>query len=284
VGVEFASLYNDFGTDVTLVELLDRIVPAEDAEISAEIEKAFEHRGIRVMTSTKADPSSLKKTEDGVTIKVEGEDSEETLEAEVLLVAVGRTTVVDALNLDATEVQLDDPGQIQVDEFYRTAEPGVYAAGDVIGGYWLAHAAAHEGIVAVEHMAGQDPLPIDQNLIPRVTFCRPEVASFGLTKQQAEEQGHQVKESKFPFRAIGKALIEGDSDGFLKIVVDADSNLILGMHAIGPHVTELIAEGSFAKLVEGTPEELGMNVHAHPSLSEIVGEAAMAVDGLAIHF
>jgi dihydrolipoamide dehydrogenase len=136
----------------------------------------------------------------------------------------------------------------------------------------------------VEHMAGEDPRPIDQNLIPRVTFCRPEIASFGLTKQQAEEQGHQVRESKFPFRAIGKALIEGDPDGFLKIVVDADTNLILGMHAIGPHVTELIAEGSFAKLVEGTPEELGMNVHAHPSLSEIVGEAAMAVDGLAIHF
>jgi dihydrolipoamide dehydrogenase len=284
VGVEFASLYNDFGTHVTLVELLDRTVPTEDAEISAEIEKAFERRGIRVMTSTKADPASLKKTEDGVTIKVEGENSEETLEAEVLLVAVGRTTVVEALNLDATDVQLDGRGQIQVDEFYRTAEPGVYAAGDVIGGYWLAHAAAHEGIVAVEHMAGEKPLPIDQNLIPRVTFCRPEVASFGLTKQQAEEQGHQVKESKFPFRAIGKALIEGDPDGFLKIVVDADTNLILGMHAIGPHVTELIAEGSFAKLVEGTPEELGMNVHAHPSLAEIVGEAAMAVDGLAIHF
>jgi dihydrolipoamide dehydrogenase len=263
VGVEFASLYNDFDTDVTLVELLDRTVPSEDAEISAELEKAFERRGIRVMTSTKADPSSLEKTEDGVTIKVEGKDGEETLEA---------------------EVQLDDRGQIQVDEFYRTAEPGVYAAGDVIGGYWLAHAAGHEGIVAVEHMAGKDPLPIDQNLIPRVTFCRPEVASFGLTKQQAEEQGHQVKESKFPFRAIGKALIEGDPDGFFKIVADADTNLILGMHAIGPHVTELIAEGGFAKLVEGTPEELGMNVHAHPTLAEIVGEAAMAVDGLAIHF
>jgi dihydrolipoamide dehydrogenase len=284
VGVEFASLFNDFGTDVTLVELLNRTVPTEDAEISAELEKAFERRGIRVMTSTKANPSSLEKTEDGVKIKVEGEDGEETLEAQVLLVAVGRTTVVEALNLDATEVQLDDHGQIQVDEFYRTAEPGVYAAGDVIGGYWLAHAAGHEGIVAVEHMAGEDPLPIDQNLIPRVIFCRPEVASFGLTKQQAEEQGHRVKESKFPFRAIGKALIEGDPDGFFKVVADADNNLILGMHAIGPHVTDLIAEGSFAKLVEGTPEELGMNVHAHPSLAEIVGEAAMAVDGMAIHF
>ncbi|HEY5431287.1 MAG TPA: dihydrolipoyl dehydrogenase [Solirubrobacteraceae bacterium] len=284
VGVEFASMYNDFGTDVTLVELLDRTVPSEDAAISAELEKAFKRRDIRVMTSTKADPSSLEKTEDGVRIKVEGKDGEETLQAEVLLVAVGRRTVVEALNLDATAVQLDDHGQIQVDEFYRTAEPGVYAAGDVIGGYWLAHAAGHEGIVAVEHMAGENPLPIDQNLIPRVTFCRPEIASFGLTKQQAEEQGHQAKESKFPFRAIGKALIEGDPDGFLKIVADADTNLILGMHAIGPHVTELIAEGSFAKLVEGTPEELGMNVHAHPTLAEIVGEAAMAVDGLAIHF
>jgi dihydrolipoamide dehydrogenase len=201
----------------------------------------------------------------------------------VLLVAVGRRTVVEALNLDATEVQLDGRGQIKVDEFYRTAESGVYAAGDVIGGYWLAHAASHEGTVAVEHMAGEDPLPLDQNRIPRVTFCRPEVASFGLTKQQAEERGHEVKESKFPFRAIGKALIEGDPDGFFKIVADADTNLILGMHAIGHRVTELIAEGSFAKLVEGTPKELGMNVHPHPTLAEIVGEAAMAVDGLAIH-
>src|ERR1019366_5894595 len=221
-----------------------RTVPTEDAEISAEIEKAFERRGIRVMTSTKADQSSLKKTEDGVTIKVEGQDSEETLEAEVLLVAVGRRTVVEALNLDATEVQLDDRGQIQVDEFYRTAEPGVYAAGDVIGGYWLPPPAAHEGIVAVEHMAGEDPRPIDQNLIPRVTFCRPEIASFGLTKQQAEEQGHQVKESKFPFRAIGKALIEGDTSTFGIDEDGAGCHDLLGTRC-DPYVNQLLSDTAY---------------------------------------
>jgi len=309
VGVEFASMYNDFGTDVTIVEILDRIVPLEDPEISAALQKEFEGRGITVLTSTKADPESLEKTDSGVKIKVAGADAGEqeetegeggsyggedapageadggdTLEAEALLVAVGRKTVTEDLNLDVTSVEVSDRGIIQVDEYGRTAEDGVYAAGDVIGGYWLAHAAGHEGIIAVEHMAGENPLPMNQDLVPRVTFCRPEVASFGLSRAQAEEQGYEVKESKFPFRAIGKALIEGEPNGFFKIVADAETDLILGMHAIGPHVTDLITEGVFAKLVEGTPEELGMTIHPHPSLSEIVGESAMAVEGHAIHF
>ena len=303
-------MYNDFGTEVTIVEILDRIVPLEDPEISEQLKKEFEDRGIHVLTSTKADIESLEKTDDGVKLKIAGADSgeqeesegeggsyggedaptgeadgdEDTLEAEKILVAVGRKTVTENLNLDATSVEVNDRGIIQVDEFYRTGEDGVYAAGDVIGGYWLAHAAGHEGIVAVEHMAGENPLPLDQNLIPRVTFCRPEIASFGLTKAQAEEQDYEVKESKFPFRAIGKALIEGEPNGFFKTVADAETGLILGMHAIGPHVTDLITEGVFAKLVEGTPEEIGMTVHPHPSLSEVVGESAMAVDGHAIHF
>lgn len=309
VGVEFASMYNDFGTEVTIVELLDRIVPLEDPEISEALKKEFEARGITVLTGTKADPESLEKTDSGIKIKVasagggeqeetEGEggsyggedaptgeaDGGDTLEAEALLVAVGRKTVTEDLNLDATKVEVDERGIIQVDEYGQTAEEGVYAAGDVIGGYWLAHAAGHEGIVSVEHMAGEDPMPIDQNLVPRVTFCRPEVASFGLTKAQAEEEGYDAKEAKFPFRAIGKALIEGEPNGFFKIVKDSETDLILGMHAIGPKVTDLITEGVFAKLVEGTPEEIGMTIHPHPSLSEIVGEAAMATEGHAIHF
>lgn len=309
VGIEFASMYNDFGTDVTVVELLDRIVPLEDEEVSVALKKELEGRGVKILVGTKADPESLEKTDSGVKIKVasgdsgekeetEGEggsyggedaptgdaDGGDTLEAECLLVAVGRKTVTEDLNLDATKVELSDRGIIQVDEFYRTGEDGVYAAGDVIGGYWLAHAAGHEGIIAVEHMAGEDPMPLDQDLVPRVTFCRPEVASFGLTKAQAEEQGYEVKEAKFPFMAIGKALIEGEPNGFFKMVVDSETDLILGMHAIGPKVTDLIAEGVFAKLVEGTPQEIGMAVHAHPSLAEVVAEAAMAVDGQAIHF
>jgi dihydrolipoamide dehydrogenase len=309
VGVEFASMYNDYGTEVTIVEILDRIVPLEDPEISEALKKEFENRGMRVLTSTKADPESLEKTDAGVRIKVAGAESGEkeetegeggsyggedapageagggdTLEAEALLVAVGRKTVIEDLNLDVTSVEVNDRGIIQVDEYGRTAEDGVYAAGDVIGGYWLAHAAGHEGIIAVEHMAGENPMPMDQNLVPRVTFCRPEVASFGLTRAQAEEEGYEVKEAKFPFRAIGKALIEGEPNGFFKVVADAETDLILGMHAIGPHVTDLITEGVFAKLVEGTPEELGMTIHPHPSLSEIVGEASMAVEGHPIHF
>jgi dihydrolipoamide dehydrogenase len=309
VGIEFASMYNDFGTDVTVVELLDRIVPLEDPEISENLQKEMEGRGIKILTSTKADPESLEKTDSGIKIKVasadEGEKEEtegeggsyggedaptgdveggDTLEAEALLVAVGRKTVIEDLNLDATKVEVNERGIIQVDGYGRTAEDGVYAAGDVIGGYWLAHAAGHEGIVSVEHMAGEDPMPIDQNLVPRVTFCRPEVASFGLTKAQAEEEGYDAKEAKFPFRAIGKALIEGEPNGFFKIVKDSETDLILGMHAIGPKVTDLITEGVFAKLVEGTPEEIGMTIHPHPSLSEIVGEASMAVEGHAIHF
>jgi len=309
VGVEFASMYNDFGTEVTIVEILDRIVPLEDPDVSKELQKIFKDRGINVMTSTKADPGSLEKTDSGVRIRVDsadaGEKSEkqgeggsyggedaptgeadggQVLEAEALLVAVGRKTVIEDLNLDATKVEVSDRGIIQVDGYGQTAEPGVYAAGDVVGGYWLAHAAGHEGIIAVEHMAGEDPLPMDQNLVPRVTYCRPEIASFGLTKAQAEEEGYEVKESKFPFRAIGKALIEGEPNGFFKIVADAETDMILGMHAIGPKVTDLIAEGVFAKLVEGTPQEIGMAIHAHPSLTEVVAESAMAVDGHAIHF
>jgi dihydrolipoamide dehydrogenase len=308
VGVEFASMYHDFGTEVTIVEILDRLVPLEDPEISAALQKEFEDRGIRVLTSTKADPESLEKTDDGVKIQIagaesgeqeetEGEgggyggedpptgeaDGGETLEAEALLVAVGRKTVIEDLNLDVTDVEVGDRGIIQVDEYGRTAEDGVYAAGDVVGGFWLAHEAGHEGIIAVEHMAGEDPLPKDRNLVPRVTFCRPEVASFGLTRAQAEEEGYEVNETKFPFRAIGKALIEGEPNGFFKIVTDAETDLILGMHAIGPKVTDLITEGVFAKLVEGTPEEIGMTMHPHPSLSEVVGEAAMAVEGHPIH-
>ncbi len=309
VGVEFASMYNDFGTEVTIVEILDRLVPLEDPEISEALKKEFENRGITVLTSTQADPESLEKTDEGVKIQIasagsgeqeetEGEgggyggedpptgeaDEGETLEAEALLVAVGRKTVIEDLNLDVTDVEVGDRGIIQVDEYGRTAEDGVYAAGDVVGGFWLAHEAGHEGIIAVEHMAGENPLPKDRNLVPRVTFCRPEVASFGLNKAEAEEEGYEVNETKFPFRAIGKALIEGEPNGFFKIVTDAETDLILGMHAIGPKVTDLITEGVFAKLVEGTPEEIGMTMHPHPSLSEVVGEAAMAVEGHPIHF
>jgi len=294
---------------VTIVEILDRLVPLEDPEISEALKKDFEKRGINVMTGTKADPESLEKTDSGVKIKIASADSGEkeetegeggsyggedpptgeanggdTIEAEALLVAVGRKAVTEGLNLDVTDVEVNERGIIQVDGYGQTAAEGIYAAGDVTGGYWLAHEAGHEGITAAEHMAGKDPMPKDRNLVPRVTYCRPEIASFGLTKAQAEEEGYEAKEAKFPFQAIGKALIEGEPNGFFKIVTDAETDMILGMHAIGPKVTDLITEGVFAKLVEGTAEEISMTIHPHPSLSEVVGEAAMAAEGHPIHF
>jgi dihydrolipoamide dehydrogenase len=283
VGVEFASMYADFGAEVTLVEMDERILPQEDQDVSAALQQAFEDRGIRVLVGAKLDPGSLERGDGRLTVAVEANGETERLEADALLVAVGRRTVLDDLNLEATAVQVDDDGHIRVDELCRTEEEGVYAAGDVIGGHWLAHAASHEGIVAVEHMAGEDPMPLDQDAVPRVTFSRPEVASFGLTKEQADERGHEAEVATFPFRAVGKALIEGDGEGFVKVVTDAGNGRILGMHAIGPHVTDLIAEGTLGKLVEATAKELAMNVHPHPSLAEVMGEAAMAADGRPLH-
>jgi dihydrolipoamide dehydrogenase len=171
-----------------------------------------------------------------------------------------------------------------VDEYYRTAEPGVYAAGDVIGGHWLAHVANHEGLIAADHMAGKDPASLDPNIVPWVTSCRPEIASFGLSEDQARERGEEVRIGRFPFRAVGKAVIEGEPEGFVKIVSDARSGLVLGVYAVGRHVTELISEGVFAGLVEGTAQEIAMAAHAHPTLAEVFGEAAMDVDQLAINF
>src|SRR5215207_552579 len=275
VGVEFASMYHDFGTEVTIVEILDRLVPLEDPEISEALKKEFENRGITVLTSTQADPESLEKTDSGVKISVAAAGSEEQEETEGEGGGYGGE--------DPPTGEADGGDTLEAEGYGRTAEDGVYAAGDVVGGFWLAHEAGHEGIIAVEHMAGEDPMPKDRNLVPRVTFCRPEVASFGLTKAQAEEEGYEVRETKFPFMAIGKALIEGEPNGFFKVVADEETDLILGMHAIGPKVTDLITEGVFAKLVEGTPEEIGMTMHPHPSLSEVVGEAAMASEGHPIH-
>ena len=284
VGVEFASMYRDFGAEVTVVEVLDRIVPGEDEEVSAELRRRLEGRGIRVLTGTKIDTGSLEETAGGVVINVAGDGGEETLSAEMLLVAVGRGPVTGGLNLGATRVSVGPRGAIEVDRFYRTAEPGVYAAGDVVGGYALAHVANHEGLIAAEHMAGLNPAPLDPDLVPRVTFSRPEVASFGLTERQARDKGYELKVGRFPFRGVGKALIEGDAGGFVKMVVDAETELILGTHAVGPRVTEIVHEGAFAKLVEGTPQEISMVVHAHPTLSEAIGEAAMAAEGRAINF
>jgi dihydrolipoamide dehydrogenase len=279
VGVEFASMWTDLGSHVTLVEALPRITPLEDPEVSQAMERAFKKRGMTVMAGAKMDLKSVKASSDGVKMKVEGGGE---LSAEILLLAVGRGANVEGLGLDKTGVIVDG-GFIQVDDDLRTAESNIFAIGDVVGGYQLAHVAAHEGIHAVEVIAGQKPEPLNYNQMPRCTYSRPQVASVGLSEEQAAEAGVQVKIGKFPFSALGRAMINDDTEGFVKIVAAADTGEVIGAHLVGHNVTDLIAEPALAQLLEGTAWEVGVSVHAHPTLSEAIGEAALAVDGRAIH-
>jgi dihydrolipoamide dehydrogenase len=282
VGVEFASVYSRFGAETTIVELLPRLVPLEDEEVSKELERSFRKRGIKSQVDTKLD--KLEKTESGV--RVSGKTSKgETisLEAEMLLVAVGRMPYTTGLGLEGTKIKVDK-GFIQVNEYMQTAEPGVYAIGDVVPTPLLAHLASKEGIVAVEHSAGRkDVRPINLRLVPNCTYCDPEIASVGLTEAKAREMGYKVKIGKFPFSASGKARIIGEEEGFVKIVAEEKYDEILGVHIIGPHATELIAEACVAMQLESTAEELGRTMHAHPTVSESVMEAAEGVHGVAIH-
>jgi dihydrolipoamide dehydrogenase len=282
VGVEFASVYSRFGADTTIVELLPRLVPLEDEEVSKELERSFRKRGIKSQVDTKLD--KLEKTDTGV--RVSGKNSKgETisLEAEMLLVAVGRMPYTEGLGLEGTKIKVEK-GFIQVNEYMQTAEAGVYAIGDVVPTPLLAHLASKEGIVAVEHIAGRkDVRPINLRLVPNCTYCDPEIASVGLTEAKASEMGYKVKIGKFPFSASGKARIIGEEEGFVKIVGEEKYDEILGVHIIGPHATELIAEACVAMQLESTAEELGRTMHAHPTVSEAVMEAAEGVHGVAIH-
>jgi dihydrolipoamide dehydrogenase len=279
VGVEFASMWNDLGSEVTLIEALPRIAPLEDIEVSQAMQRAFTRRGMQVLPGAKMDLKSVRASGDGVRMKLE--DGKE-LSADILLLAVGRGAVVDGLGLEKTAVKVEN-GFIQVDDELRTAEANIFAIGDVVGGYLLAHVAAHEGIHAVEVIAGQKPQPLDYNQMPRCTYSRPQVASVGLTEEQAREAGVEVKTGKFPFSALGRAMINDDTEGFAKIVAAADTGEVIGAHLVGHNVTDLIAEPVLAQLLEGTAWEVGISVHAHPTLSEAIGEAALAVDGRAIH-
>jgi dihydrolipoyl dehydrogenase len=282
VGVEFASVYSRFGAETTIVELLPRLVPLEDEEVSKDFERSFRKRGVKSQVDTKLE--KLEKTDKG--IRVTGKTSKGeavSLEADMLLVAVGRMPFTTGLGLEGTKIKVDR-GFIQVDEFMQTAEPGVYAIGDVIPTPLLAHLASKEGIVAVEHLAGQkDVRPINLRLVPNCTYCDPEIASVGLTEAKAREMGYKVKIGKFPFAASGKARILGEEEGFVKIVGEETYDEILGVHILGPHATELIAEACVAMQLESTAEELGRTMHAHPTVSEAVMEAAEAVHGMAIH-
>ncbi len=282
VGVEFASVYRSFGADVTIVELQDRLVPLEDEEVSAEFAKAFKRRGIKVKAGTKCLGLEL----DGQKVKASFEEpggKQTNVRVSHCLVAIGRRPVTEGLGLDKTKVK-SDRGFLKTDEYGLTDEPGIYAIGDIVAGTpQLAHSASHEAIVAVEHLAGLKPQAINYTHCPNCTYSNPEVGSVGLTETQAKEQGYTLKVGKFPFTAVGKAKVINDTTGFVKIVADEKYDEILGVHIIGPHATELIAEAVPLLRLECTVEELARSIHAHPTLAEAIGEAAHATLGHAIH-
>lgn len=285
IGVEWASMYRDFGAEVTLVEFADRVVPLEDAEIGKELSRVFKKRGIAIHVASTIDPESIRKAENEVSFTIATKEgaTRTDMTADVILIAVGRRPLTEDIGLEEIDGVEVDRGYVKVDEFMRTGAEGMYAIGDIVPGFALAHVASHEAVVAVEHLAGHDPQPVRMELMPRVTFCRPQIASVGLSEEEAAAAGHETKAGSFPFRALGKATIVGDIDGFAKLVADADSGLLLGAHLIGPHAGDLLAEPTLALLVEATAAEIGMSVHAHPTLTEVLVEAALAVDGAAIH-
>ena len=284
VGVEFASFYHDAGVEVTLLEYLPRLTPLEDPDISKELERSFKRRGMKVMTNARFDTSAVQVDESGVCFMV-GPDGEEPkeLRAEQMLVATGRAPVTEDIGLEGTRAKVEK-GFVTVDARMRTAEPHLYACGDVIGGLLLAHVAAHEGIAAVHAIAGAESEPVDYNEMPRATYSRPQIASIGRSQEEAERDGLEVKVGRIPFQAVGKALVRGEYEGFVKVIADKKTDELLGVHMIGANVTDLISEASAAMLLEATAWEVGAAVHPHPTLSEALGEAALAVDGKSINF
>ncbi|HZP23309.1 MAG TPA: dihydrolipoyl dehydrogenase [Terriglobales bacterium] len=281
VGVEFASIYKSFGADVTILEMLSRYVPVEDEEVSKELMRVYRKRGINGFVNAKVE--KIEETKNGATVTFTAEGKQQKLEAEKVLVAVGRAPVTDNVGIEKTKIEVER-GFVKVDGFMRTAEPGIYAVGDIVAGYpQLAHSGAMEGIVAVTHIAGKPVKKINPLRIPNATYCHPEIGSVGLTEAKAKEQGYELKIGKFPFTANSRASIVGQHEGFIKIVSDAKYGEILGVHIIGPNATELIAESVVALEMECTAEELANIIHAHPTLSEAMLDAANAVFGRAIN-
>jgi dihydrolipoamide dehydrogenase len=281
IGIEWASMFSDFGVKVTVLEYAERILPTEDADLSKEMARLLKKRGVQIVTGAKVASEQTEIAAQSVTVRAHKHDEWQSFTAEQVLVSVGRQANVENIGIENTDIKVVS-GVIKVNEHYQTDEPHIYAIGDVIGGLQLAHVASHEGILAVEHSCGLATHALEPHLVPRCTYSRPEVASVGWTEEQAKQKGYELKIGKFNFKAIGKALIFGESDGFVKVIADARTNDILGVHMIGPHVTDQIAEAALAQLLEATPWEVGQMIHPHPTLAEIVGEAMLAVDGRAI--
>jgi dihydrolipoamide dehydrogenase len=280
IGVEFAYFYNTLGTQVTIVEMMPNILPIEDEDVSKELERNFRKKKIAIRTKTKVEGVDVH--ENGVRVRVSSEKGEETLEAEVALMSIGIQGNVENIGLEALGIALDR-GYIKVDRQYRTNVPGIYAIGDIIGPPWLAHVASAEGITCIEAIAGLNPHPIDYGNIPGCTYCQPQVASVGLTEKKAREQGYELKIGRFPFTASGKAVAAGHSEGFVKLVFDAKYGELLGAHIIGAEATELIAEAALGRSFETTEHELIKTIHAHPTMSEALMEAAAAAIGESVN-
>lgn len=281
IGVEFATIWSSYGVDVTIVEMLPRIVPLEDEEISKELEKEFKKRKIKTMTGHKVE--SVETTATGVQVKVSAEGKETVLEADQALVAIGFRPNSKGLGLEEVGVKISERGFVEVNEKMQTNVPGIWAIGDLTGKLMLAHVGSAMGIICAENIAGAETVTLDYEMMPRATYCMPQIASFGITEAQAKERGLTVKIGRFPFQANGKALGMGDYSGFVKIVVDEKYGEILGASMIGPEVTELLPELTLAHMMELTPHEIARNVHAHPTLSEAIMEAAHAATGNPIH-
>jgi dihydrolipoamide dehydrogenase len=281
IGVEFATIWNSYGVEVTIVEMLPRLVPLEDEEVSTELTRAFNRRKIKTFTGYKV--QSLQAVEKGVQVTVMGEKGEQTLEAEQALVAIGFRPNGRGLGLEELGVRLSERGAVEIDERMATNVPGIWAIGDVTAKLMLAHVGSAQGIVCAENIAGAETVVLNYENMPRATYCQPQVASFGITEAQAKERGYEVKVGRFPFQANGKALGLGETTGWVKIVAEAKYGEILGAHMVGPEVTELLPELTLAQMMELTPAEIARNVHAHPTLSEVLMEAAHAAEGHAIH-
>lgn len=281
IGVEFAYFYNELGTKITLVEMMPQILPVEDEEVSKTLEKEFTKNGIRILTNTKV--LSAQKTKDGVEVKVDSNGKEETLRAEIALVAIGVQGNIENIGLENLGIKTEKSFIVVDRKTYRTNIPNIYAIGDVIGPPWLAHVASAEGIACVEQIAGLNHPGVDYSNIPGCTYCQPQVASLGLTEKKARESGFEIKVGKYPFRSHGKSLAVGENIGFVKLIFDAKYGELLGAHIIGENATELIAELGIAKSHEAVAETIFKTIHAHPTLSEAIMEAAANAMGEAIH-
>jgi len=281
IGVEWASMLADFGVDVTLFETAPHILPTEDEDIAKEVTRQLENKGITIHTNALVENSRIE-DESTVSLDVTVQEEEQQFTAEKVLVSVGRVANIDSIGLNNTDIEVER-GTIKTNAFFQTKESHIYAIGDIVGNKQLAHVASREGVIAVEHMANLEPQKLDYNQIPTCIYSNPEVASVGYTEKAAKEAGFDVEIGKFPFQGNGKALVYGQTEGFTKIIANKENDDILGIHMVGPHVTELISEAGLAMVLDATPWELTQTVHPHPSLSEVVGEAALAVTNEHIH-